>query len=125
MRIHARPFFAVLGAMSMTSFLCAPAPAADDEFQLEPGFTRLFNGKDLTGWRLGQEVLDGKTETDDKRFKAKDGVIVIQGAAKIEDLYTVPEFNRDFTLRLEFRAGPKANSGLYLRGKQLQVRDYA
>jgi hypothetical protein len=100
-----------------------PARGAE-EFQVEEGFTSLFNGKDLTGWRLNKEVLDGKTETDDHRFAAKDGAIVIQGGKKIEDLYTVGEFNRDFVLRLEFRAAPKANSGLYIRGKQLQVRDY-
>ena len=35
-----------------------------------------------------------------------------------------PRFPGDFVLRLEFRASPKANSGLFLRGKQLQVRDY-
>jgi hypothetical protein len=37
----------------------------------------------------------------------------------------VREFNHDFTLKLEFRAGARANSGLYIRGMQLQVRDYA
>jgi hypothetical protein len=100
------------------------AGLASDDFKPEEGFVSLFNGKDLSGWRLGQETLEGKTETADHRFAAKDGAIVIRGAAKIEDLYTVREFNRDFVLRLEFRAGPKANSGLYLRGKQLQVRDY-
>ena len=38
--------------------------------------------------------------------------------------YTVQEFNKDFHLKLEFRAAPKADSGLYIRGPQLQVRDY-
>ena len=61
----------------------------------------------------------------DGRFKADGGTIVITGGKPIEDLYTVREFGRDFVLRLEFRASPKANSGLYIRGKQLQVRDYA
>ena len=44
--------------------------SALDDFQLEPGFTSLFNGKDLTGWRhpylpgvLEPGALDGKTET--------------------------------------------------------------
>lgn len=98
---------------------------ADGPFPVEKGFTSLFNGRDLTGWRLGALALDGKTETEDHRFAARDGAIVIQGGAKIEDLYTVGEFNRDFVLKLEFRAAPRANSGLYLRRKQLQVRDYA
>src|SRR4051812_48111195 len=60
------------------------APAADD-FALEEGYTSLFTGKDLTGWKYGDvppnkkpptEVLDGKTESSDKRFEAKDGYIV-------------------------------------------------
>ncbi|MFO0910407.1 MAG: family 16 glycoside hydrolase [Isosphaeraceae bacterium] len=48
---------------------------------------------------------------------------MIQGAAKIEDIDTVVRFSALFVLRLEFHA--RANSGSYLRGKQLQVRDYA
>jgi hypothetical protein len=114
----------MLGLFGLAALVEAGAGRAGDEFPVEEGFTRLFNGKDLSGWRLGQESLDGKTETADHRFAAKDGAIVIQGAPKIEDLYTVREFGRDFVLRLEFRAGPRANSGLYIRGKQLQVRDY-
>ena len=95
-----------------------------DEFQLEPGFESLFNGKDLSGWRVGDERLGGRIESADGRFKARDGVIAIQGGKPIKDLYTVREFGRDFVLRLEFRASPRANSGLHIRGKQLQVRDY-
>ncbi|MFO0951944.1 MAG: DUF1080 domain-containing protein [Isosphaeraceae bacterium] len=100
--------------------------AADGD---EQGFVNLLNGKDLSGWRIGKnpggEVLEGKTASSDGRFRAADGAVVIQGAAKIEDIYTTREFNKPFTLRLEFRAEPKANSGLYLRGTQLQVRDYS
>ena len=32
--------------------LVAPALRAADEFKPDPGFTSLFNGKDLTGWKL-------------------------------------------------------------------------
>jgi hypothetical protein len=95
-----------------------------DEFKNEEGFTSLFNGKDLSGWRLGRQPLDGQVETEDHRFAAQDGVIRIQGGKPNEDIYTVREFPRDFVLRLEFRAQPMANSGLHIRGKQLQVRDY-
>jgi CubicO group peptidase (beta-lactamase class C family) len=97
----------------------------DEDFRVEEGFRSLFNGSDLSGWRLNGEPLDGRAATADGRFRAEGGRIVITGGPKIEDLYTVGEFNEDFVLRLEFRASPKANSGLYLRGKQLQVRDYA
>jgi len=102
----------------------AGAGVGGDDVPVEEGFRSLFNGKDLSGWRLGKQALEGQAETADHRFAAKDGVLVIEGAKPIEDLYTVREFNRDFVLRLEFRASPRANSGLHIRGTQLQVRDY-
>lgn len=99
-----------------------------DDFKPEPGYTSLFNGKDLSGWHYkmkgGNEALEAKTETSDKRFTVKDGAIVAEVGKGIRDLYTVKEFGKDFHLKLEFRAGPKADSGVYIRGPQLQVRDY-
>lgn len=95
-----------------------------DDFTLEPGYIALFNGKDLSGWRYGKDPLDGKNETADKRFFVKDGIIVADEGKGIKDLYTVKEFDKDFNLKLEFRAGEKSDSGVYIRGPQLQVRDY-
>jgi len=34
------------------------------------------------------------------------------------------QFSGNFELRLDFRAEPNADSGVFLRGPQLQVRDY-
>src|SRR4051812_36418346 len=84
---------------------CSTATAGD-----EPGFVSLFNGKDLTGWRFGKESLDGKGATADGRFKVRDGVLVITGASgpgapKMEEIDTAATYDRDFVLRLEFRAG--------------------
>ena len=98
----------------------------------EPGFTPIFNGKDLTGWRLAKADLAGKTATDDGRFAVKDGILVITGSKdrppKMTEIDTVESYDGDFTLRLEFRASRDANSGLHLRDKvfkhQLQIRDY-
>jgi hypothetical protein len=99
----------------------------------DPGFEALFNGKDLTGWRFGNDELTGKTEVSDGRFKVQDGTIMITGAtrpgqAKMEAIDTVAHFSGDFILRLEFRASRDANSGLHLGDKefkhQLQIRDY-
>lgn len=98
--------------------------AADDEFRVEPGFISLINSKDLSGWRVGQEKLDGKLESADHRFAAQDGTIVIRGGRPNLNIETTAEFNNDFVLRLDFRASAMANSGLFLRGVQLQVRDY-
>jgi len=39
-------------------------------------------------------------------------------------LWTTRQFPKDFTLRLEFRAGVNADSGLFLRQPQLQIRYY-
>ncbi len=98
---------------------------ADDKPKAEEGYVSLFNGKDLTGWKSGNTPLDGMTETSDKRFSVADGAIVANEGRGIKDLYTVKAFNGDFNLRLEFRAGARADSGVYVRGPQLQVRDYA
>lgn len=98
----------------------------------EPGFKPIFNGKDLTGWRLGTAELAGKTTSNDGRFAVRDGILVITGSKdkppKMTEIDTVDSYDGDFTLRLEFRASPNANSGLHLRDKvfahQLQIRDY-
>ncbi len=104
----------------------------EEEVKPEAGYTSLFNGKDLTGWvykPTPKESLDGKTETPDGRFTVKDGVIVAeekdkQGKGGIKDLFTIKEYNKPFTLKMEFRASDKADSGVYVRGPQLQVRDF-
>lgn len=103
--------------------LAAALGVVAQEFQAEPGYTVLFNGKDLSGWRAGKDLLDGLTETKNKKWHVSDGAIVIDGGGG-GDLYTVKDFDKDFNLKLEFRAATKADSGVYLRGVQLQVRDY-
>ena len=52
----------------------------------EPGFKPIFNGKDLTGWRLGKTDLAGKSATDDGRFAVRDGVVQPAGRMR----YTMP-----------------------------------
>ena len=108
------------------------AAGAADDFKPEEGFVNLFNGKDLTGWEHGPvpvtkrpiiEKLDGKTATKDGVFEVSDGVIVASGK-RVMALYTAREHNKDFQLKLEFRASadkPKDNSGIYIRGPQLQL----
>lgn len=99
-----------------------------DTFQPEEGFVSLFNGKDLTGWRFkGGEPFDGKTLSSDGRYLALNGRLIVQTpseGSKIAQLWSVREFPKDFTLRLEFRATPDADSGVFIREPQLQCRDY-
>lgn len=110
-----------------TRFLVADPQAAQEE-----GFVSLFNGKDLTGWEYGpvpvskkpiSETLDGKTTTKDGVFESRDGLIVASGK-RVAALYTAQQFNKDFQFKLEFRQKtdkPKDNSGIYIRGPQLQL----
>jgi hypothetical protein len=113
-----------------------------DDWQPDPGFRSLFNGKDLTGWcfrakadkkspRAGDivEKFDGKTQSSDNgRYSAKDGILTVnfpKGQERlIAQLYTVEEFPQDFVLKLEFRASVNADSGIFIRRPQLQCRDY-
>jgi hypothetical protein len=97
----------------------------------ETGFVSLFNGKDLTGWtyRGAKDSLDGKTQTPDGRVAVEDGVIVMRkkdkdGKGGIKAIDTAAKYGKGFTLRLEFKAALKADSGVYVRGPQLQVRDF-
>jgi len=99
-------------------------PTSAGDVVLEAGYKSLFNGKDLTGWKYYKEKLDGKTETADKRFTVEGGAIVANVGGGIKDLNTVETFGKDFVLKMDFRAGLKADSGVYVRGPQLQVRDY-
>jgi hypothetical protein len=115
--------------MMILTAAAAALRAADAPKAADDGTIELFNGKDLTGWgyKTG-EKFDGKTESDDKRFSAKDGMIVVNPAIEsnkgIRQLWTTQKFPKDFTLKLEFRAAVNADSGLFIRGPQLQVRDY-
>jgi lysophospholipase L1-like esterase len=80
-------------------------------------------------WPFVSEPMrfDGLSATPDGRFAAINGRLVVKTPPeyrKIQQLWTTREFPRDFVLRLEFRATPNADSGVYLRGPQLQCRDY-
>ncbi len=135
-----RPIFATLG------FLETEVEA----FTPEPGFESLFNGRDLTGWGVRPTpprkapakprpdapvfvevkeaaAFDGQTASLDGRYRAVNGRLVVTTPAegrRIQQLWTTHEFAGDFILRLEFRATPNADSGVFLRQPQLQCRDY-
>ena len=119
-----RPILATLDYLETT----------DDVFALEPGFESLFNGKDFTGWGFRdqktmehQASFDGKLTTTDGRYIAKHGRVVVSTPAegrRVQQLWTKREFAKDFVLKLEFRATPNADSGVFIRKPQLQCRDY-
>jgi len=75
----------------------------------------------------GTTNYDGLKQSPDGRFVAKNGRLIVTTppeGRKIQQLWTTREFAKDFVLRLEFRATPNADSGVYLRKPQLQCRDY-
>src|SRR5207302_7899984 len=87
--------------------------ASADDFKLEEGFTRLDNGKNLDGWTgntTGWSVEEGAIHLNVKLAKGH--------------IYSKTTNSGNCVIRLEFRATPRADSGLYVHGKQLQVRDY-
>ena len=107
---------------------------ADDDFQPEAGYVSLFNGKDFTGWGFRDQqtmeskgTFDGKVTTSDGRYIAKHGRVVVSTppeGRRVQQLWTTREFGKNFVLKLEFRATPNADSGVFIRKPQLQCRDY-
>jgi lysophospholipase L1-like esterase len=98
-----------------------------DNFTPEPGFTSLFAGRNLTGWGYKTNSFDGERASSDGRYLAKSGRLIVKTppeGRKIAQLWTKHTFPNDFILKLEFRATPNADSGIFIRGPQLQCRDY-
>lgn len=71
--------------------------------------------------------FDAQSSSTDGRYVAKNGRLIVTfppEGRRIQQIYTTQDFPRNFILRLEFRATPNADSGIFLRGRQLQCRDY-
>ena len=71
--------------------------------------------------------FDGRAGSPDGRFVAANGRLVVTTPSegrRIQQISTTRDFPKDFVLRLEFRATPNADSGIFIRGRQLQCRDY-
>jgi lysophospholipase L1-like esterase len=104
-------------------------PAWPELYNPEPGFVSIFNGHDLTGWGfVGRPSLYGKSSSDeDNRFVVRNGKLIVTASHKgqeMKKLWTTRVFPRDFVLKLEFRASPNADSGIFIRDPQLQCRDF-
>ena len=99
--------------------LLLPMPSiCGGEFKLEPGFTLLFNGKNLDGWRQKSDKapLEGKTEAYNGRFKVVDGRLVydLQGQAfKGESLHRNDQgIRQGRPHQARFQAGPQMQQRL-------------
>jgi hypothetical protein len=100
------------------------------------GFTALFNGRDLAGWKglvadppkrakMTPEDLSKAQEAADalmvEHWTVKDGVLYYDG--KGNSLCTVKDYG-DFELLMDWKLEPKGDSGIYLRGSpQVQMWD--
>ena len=97
----------------------------------DPGYTSLFDGKTLNGWRTYQNKPADS-------WMVKDGVLYCKGSAtdksdRRADLITTDTFE-NFDLQLDWKISPQGNSGIlymvteeyptsYLSGPEYQVID--
>ena len=96
--------------LAVAALLClaAIAGAAD-----EPGFTPIFNGKDLTGWEGDKDIWSVKdgaitgVTTDDKKLPYNKFLIWRGGSPK------------NFELKAKVKLVGNSNSGIQYRSKQL------
>ncbi len=144
-------FRSIACAILVCSSLCPSIRVASAQQPTPPeGFTALFNGKDLSGWygwstRDPKELWDMSAEeqaktkrqsieggavdkngkpTDDHinaHWRVENGELVNDG----HGLYlTTDKDYGDFELMVEYKALPKGDSGVYLRGTpQVQIWD--
>jgi Domain of Unknown Function (DUF1080) len=71
--------------------------------------------------------FDGQVVSPEGRYRPVHRRLVVTTppeGRKIQQLYTTRNFSGDLTLRLEFRATPAADSGVFIREPQLQCRDF-
>ena len=146
-----KAFIGVVLSMAMAAAFTARSGAAAEERERgerradntpPEGFTALFNGKDLTGWKglpvaekldnpikraeAPPELLAKAQAAADERMRAhwtvKDGVLVFDG--KGDSLATLRDDYGDFELYVDWKIEKGGDSGIYLRGSpQVQIWD--
>ncbi|MGH9161136.1 MAG: 3-keto-disaccharide hydrolase [Vicinamibacteraceae bacterium] len=124
--------------VSIVILLGCAVPAALGQPQPPPGFTALFNGKDLTGWHGMPHLdprklramspdeqtayLESQRAELERHWRVANGELVNDGEGPYA---TTDEEYGDVELRIEYKTVPKADSGIYLRGNpQVQIWDY-
>ncbi len=127
-----------IGAVLIAAFSLAMVPAARAADNTPPdGFTALFNGKDLTGWKglVGdppsrakmspEELAKAQADADalmKEHWKADSGILVYDGK-KGKSLCTAKDYG-DIELWVDWKIEKDGDSGIYLRGTpQVQIWD--
>jgi len=138
MRLHPRTT-AVLMSCLLVASIATVAVAQEQPLNTPPeGFTALFNGVDLAGWKglvgnpksraaMSPEQLAAAQEKADESMRAHwsvaDGILVFDG--KGQSLCTAKDY-ADFEMYVDWKIKPRGDSGLYLRGTpQVQIWDPA
>jgi hypothetical protein len=86
---------------------------------LGPGWRRLFNEKDLTGWHARDPNVGMSWRVEDGLLRNTSDLSKHDGVDLISD-----EQFRDFEIYYEYRVPKGSNSGLYLRGRyEIQILD--
>jgi lysophospholipase L1-like esterase len=140
-----RPIFATLGFLETEPYQFAPEPGflslfngkdltgwgfePTSDADKESARKWLAGDPNAPAWPIVEKAVrfDGQTSSPDGRYVAKNGRLIVTTppeGRRIQQLSTTLSFPKDFILRLEFRATPNADSGIFIRGRQLQCRDY-
>ncbi|MBE0541573.1 MAG: DUF1080 domain-containing protein [Verrucomicrobia bacterium] len=112
-------------------------PRAEKDHTPPEGFTALFNGKDLAGWKglvadpkkraaMSAAQLAAEQEKADElmrtNWKLEDGALAYRGKS-FDNLCTVKDY-ANYELLVDWKIEPYSDSGLYLRGSpQVQIWD--
>ncbi|HEY3789140.1 MAG TPA: DUF1080 domain-containing protein, partial [Urbifossiella sp.] len=114
-------------SLAIAGFLAAAIPAADKADAPMPpkGFTALFNGKDLSGWKGHTDMRERATKTPEelaklqaqrtktalKHWSVEDGAIHLDSKGGVS-LVTDKDYG-DFELYLDWKIEKNGDSGIY------------
>ncbi len=140
-----RRFAALASALTVATLSVGLAPVHAQNTTPPPGFTSLFNGKDLTGFRGGdtydhrkllalpdaeRQAQVDKWTASMKETNSKTGKPhwYFEGGELVNDGFgayaTTEKDYGDFELLIDYKTVPLADSGIYLRGvPQVQIWD--
>lgn len=77
----------------------------------ESGWTALFNGKDLAGWK----------NNGDEKWIVEQGTILCESTANKYGYLTTDKTYRDFILRLKFKGEAAGNSGVFVHARIIGI----
>jgi 3-keto-disaccharide hydrolase len=108
MRFHALPQPRLLGAILLAGVSLSFLPTMNAGAKTEDGFTALFDGKSLDGWKASENV---------KSWRVEKGVIICKGPRSHLFFTADPKPFKNFHLKVDVLTKPKANSGIYFHTK--------